>query len=130
MGSGVQKKEGFHIMNRLKIKETAVLGARHFDPEMSVIFVAVLEKSPRMDGNVVVVTSGSDSHIVGLHPNFRALDFRCKNVKAENLVERRKVCEKWAGRVAQRLGTEYDVVFEKFENNSDADHLHVEYDKG
>jgi len=80
-----------------------------------------------MDGDVLVVTSGSDSHTNGLHPLGRALDFRGNSITADDLQARRARGQKWCERVKARLGENYDVLFEEFEDPT-RDHLHVEYD--
>lgn len=105
-------------MNLLAIKQGsdgADIGARHFDPPMVPIWVAILELSPKTTDGHVWVTSGSDSHQVLLHPNFRALDVRTHNIKRPNDVER------FADRLRRRLGRHYDVKVE-------GDHIHIEYD--
>ncbi len=116
-------------MNSLAIKPGATLHARHFDAVMAPIFVVVLEKSPKTEDDLVVVTSGSDSHDKGLHPNFRAIDVRTKNVVAPTILERRRLCSIWKDKIKERLGKDYDVRFETFIDAPDSDHIHIEYDE-
>lgn len=115
-------------MNRLAIKEGAVLSARHFDPEFAAVFVVALEKAPATTDDSVWVTSGADAHETGLHPHFRAADFRTKNIQAPSLEMRRQKAREWAGKIARRLGPDFDVRFEQFPEHPDRDHIHVEYD--
>ena len=115
-------------MNCLMIKGGAIVSARHFDREMILVWPAILELSPQMDGDSVVVTSGADSHSIGLHPHFRALDIRTKNITAANLVFRRESAQEWVYRLQRRLGSLYDVVLELDNKDPDADHIHIEYD--
>lgn len=115
-------------MNRLQIKASAVVGARHFDAVMSKALVAVLEKSPQTTDGTVWITSGSDSHEIGMHPNDRAFDFRGRNILATTLEEQRAIGRDWAERVQARLGYDYDVFFETYDDDPERDHLHLEFD--
>lgn len=116
-------------MNSLQIKDGALVAARHFDPPMIPLWIAILELSPEMEDSLVWITSGSDAHRFALHPNFRALDVRTKNIKAGNLVQRRAAADQWAARIRRRVGRNYDVIFEESGENPDKDHIHGEYDE-
>jgi hypothetical protein len=69
-----------------------------------------------------VITSGNDSRhgTKSLHYADRALDFRGNNI---SIAQGQALREG----VRQRIGKDYDVVFETFSNSSN-NHLHVEYD--
>ena len=108
-------------MNKLQIKDSAYIHARHFDPCMIPIWVVALETAPQMEDEIVWVTDGHRLVGVGYHPQFRALDFRTRNIIAENDGERTEEAIAWQRRMRKRLGIDYDVVLED-------DHMHVECD--
>lgn len=115
---------------RLGIKLTgspAVVNELHFRPHMARIWEIVLDEAPPMDDGICWCTCGVDSHTTGLHPPGDALDFRCNNIIASSLAERRETQDAWATVVQRRLGDDYDVVSEKHEKQ-ERDHLHVEFD--
>lgn len=119
------------MAQRLAIKSTgahpAVVTAAHFKPHRARMIEVVLAEAPPMVAGIVTITCGSDSHATGKHPEDDAFDFRGKNIEGANLEARRAMGQAWAKRVADRLGSDYDVIFEEHED-SDRDHLHVEFD--
>ena len=107
--------------NGVAVKSAAVkIGKLH--PKLGPAIVAVAEAAKALGLPQPVITSGNDSgHMAGsLHFKNRALDFRGNNVKAS-------VGQALAAAVAQRLGGDYDVIFETFLKPAN-NHLHVEYD--
>lgn len=108
-------------MNSLAIKGGAMISARHFDPPMIPIWVALLETAPPTTDDTVWITSGSDSHTQGLHPQCRALDVRVYNLVAKDRGERSEIASAWREKLMKRLGPNYDVLLED-------DHIHIEYD--
>ena len=107
--------------NGVGVKSSAVkIGNLH--PSMEAVIVAVAQCAREMALPRPVITSGNDSrHMKGsLHFVGRALDFRGNNLK---IAVGRSLRDKVAG----RLGADYDVLFEVFENPVN-NHLHVEYD--
>ncbi len=107
--NGVEVKSGGVRIGRLDAAMEAVI--------RTVAEVARTQKLPRP-----VITSGNDSRHGrnSHHYHDRALDFRGNNIT---------VAQGQALRdgVRQRLGKDYDVLFETFSNVSN-NHLHVEYD--
>lgn len=107
--------------NGVAVKSAGVkIGRLH--PKMEKVIVAVAEAARAMGLPQPVITSGNDSkHMSGsLHFKNRALDFRGNNIKAS-------VGRALATAVAQKVGPDYDVVFEVFMKATN-NHLHVEYD--
>lgn len=107
--------------NGVAVKSAAVkIGKLH--PKMGPAIVAVAGAAKKLGLPQPVITSGNDSgHMTGsLHFQNRALDFRGNNIKVA-------VGKSFAAEVAQRLGGDYDVIFETFMNPVN-NHLHVEYD--
>ena len=91
-------------------------------PKMEAVIRTVADCASDLGLPQPVITSGNDSkHMSGsLHYANRALDFRGNNVKVA-------VGQSLAKRVAAKLGKDYDVEFEVFQNAVN-NHLHVEYD--
>lgn len=107
--------------NGVAVKSASVkIGKLH--PKMEAVIVAVAKVAGEMGLPQPVITSGNDSgHMQGsLHFKDRALDFRGNNIKVS-------VGSALQAAVAAKLGADYDVVFEVFENPAN-NHLHVEYD--
>ncbi|WP_295438823.1 hypothetical protein [uncultured Thiodictyon sp.] len=91
-------------------------------PKMEAVIIAVADAVQELGLPKAVITSGNDSnHMQGsAHFKNRALDFRGNNIKVA-------VGQTFRDNVAQRLGPDYDVIFEVFMNAAN-NHLHVEYD--
>ena len=107
--------------NGVAVKSAAVkIGQLH--PKMGAVIVAVAEAAKAMGLAQPVITSGNDSnHMNGsLHFKNRALDFRGNNIKVS-------VGKLLGENVADRLGSDYDVIFETFLQPAN-NHLHVEFD--
>lgn len=107
--------------NGVAVKNAGVKISR-LHAKMAPVIVAVAEAVTELGLPQAVITSGNDSKhgTNSLHAKWRALDFRGNNIKAT-------VGHMLANAVRQRLGSDYDVIFETFDfapNN----HLHVEYD--
>lgn len=115
---------------RLAIKtgpHGAHVDAAHLAPEMARAIEAALHHAPPMEDDAVTITSGRDSHVTGLHPKGRALDFRGRAIRGRDLAERRRRGRLWAARVGLDLGLRYDVLWEEY-SDPNRDHLHVEYE--
>ncbi|WP_200909361.1 MULTISPECIES: LysM peptidoglycan-binding domain-containing protein [unclassified Sphingomonas] len=107
--------------NGVQVKNAGVRIGR-LDPAMSLVIRAVAEIAVQQNLPTPVITSGNDSHHGrrSLHYADRALDFRGNNIT---------VAQGRALQVAvrQRLGNDYDVLFETFPNPAN-NHLRVEHD--
>lgn len=103
------------------VKSTSVKISK-LHPKMEAAIIAVAQVAEQMGLPRPVITSGNDSnHMQGsLHFKNRALDFRGNNIKVS-------VGEALRDAVKQRLGKDYDVLFEVFMNPAN-NHLHLEYD--
>ncbi|MGH2427462.1 MAG: hypothetical protein ACRDGV_01055 [Candidatus Limnocylindria bacterium] len=75
------------------------------------------------DAGTPVITSGNDSKhgTNSLHYDNDAIDLRGKNVSDEKQ-------DQLADDLQDALGDDYDVISEKYPNNPNNDHIHVEYD--
>lgn len=107
--------------NGVTVKSDAVaIGSLHASMEPAIR--AVAQEAARLGLPTPVITSGNDSrHSNGsLHYSDRALDFRGNNISVAQGNALRDA-------VKQRLGADYDVLFETFLNTSN-NHLHVEFD--
>ncbi|MCK0128671.1 LysM peptidoglycan-binding domain-containing protein [Erythrobacter sp. F6033] len=91
-------------------------------PSMEAVIVAVSQAANELGLPRPVITSGNDSRHSrnSLHYSNRALDFRGRNITRDQGFA-------LDSRVEQKLGDDYDVIFETFSNSSN-NHLHVEYD--
>jgi len=70
-----------------------------------------------------VITSGNDS-VHGpnsLHFEDQAIDLRARNISDS-------LAATIAADLQARLGSDYDVLFERFPNRPNNDHIHIEYD--
>lgn len=107
--------------NSVDVKSAGVKISK-LHPKMEAAIVAVAGAAKQLGLPKPVITSGNDStHKDGsLHYQGRALDFRANNIAMS-------AGEKFRVEVANRLGGEYDVLFEVFMNAAN-NHLHVEYD--
>lgn len=92
------------------------------DPAMASVIRTVAEVARELKLPTPVITSGNDSrHRAGsMHYANRALDFRGNNISISQGQALRQG-------VTNRLGENYDVVFETFSNATN-NHLHIEYD--
>lgn len=103
------------------VKSSSVkIGELH--PSMEAVIVAVSQAASELGLPRPVITSGNDSRHSSnsLHYANRALDFRGRNLtRAQGYA--------LDDRVTEKLGGDYDVIFETFSNSSN-NHLHVEYD--
>ena len=107
--------------NGVQVKSGGVrLG--QLDSAMESVIRAVAEVAQGLRLPTPVITSGNDSRhgTKSLHYADRALDFRGNNI---SIAQGQALREG----VRQRIGKDYDVVFETFSNSSN-NHLHVEYD--
>jgi hypothetical protein len=109
--------------NGVGVKAGAIVS--HLHPRMAPVIVAVAQAAQALNLPGPVITSGNDGkHMAGsLHFKNRALDFRANNItdaQATNL----------QAAVADIVGKDYDVIFERFPANPSNDHLHVEFDPG
>jgi hypothetical protein len=111
---------------RLAIKDSAVLTARHFDWDFHMVFPAILEKCPETTDGKVWITSAADSHVVGLHPHCRAIDVRTKNIVGDPAARTEKV-KTFKIRLEQRLGKQFDVRLEDLGEANE--HIHIELDE-
>jgi hypothetical protein len=107
--------------NGVAVKSAAVKISK-LHPKMEAAIVAVADSARQLGLPQPVITSGNDSrHMPGsLHFKNQALDFRGNNVKVS-------VGRTLGAAVGAKLGRDYDVVFEVFENPTN-NHLHVEFD--
>ena len=107
----------------------AAIDFRHFRPHMARGIEEVLIRAPRMEDNTLTITCGADSHIRGLHPEGRAIDFRGNSIIAPlGLVEQREIGHRWAATCQWLMGGHYDFEYETFDLVPERDHLHMEYD--
>ena len=74
-------------------------------------------------GPTPVITSGNDGrHSVGsLHFSDLAIDLRANNISDS-------LAQSIANDLSNRLGSDFDVIFESFPSNPANDHIHLEYD--
>ena len=74
-------------------------------------------------GPTPVITSGNDGvHSNGsLHYRDLAVDLRANNISDS-------LAQSIANDLSQRLGSDFDVIFERFPSNPANDHIHLEYD--
>ena len=107
--------------NGVRVKSGGVcLG--QLDPAMEQVIKATAEVARGLKLPTPTITSGNDSRhgAKSLHYADRALDFRGNTISIAQ-------GQSFREGVKQRIGKEYDVVFETFSNASN-NHLHVEYD--
>ena len=107
------------LMPNLYLKDGVRINGAHFDPEIVKILDAAKETAPKMDRGAVWVTSANDSRHGdnSFHYTNQAFDIRIYNIAGDIHYE----AKRWAERLQQALGPNYDVVYEP-------DHIHVEYD--
>jgi conjugal transfer mating pair stabilization protein TraG len=74
-------------------------------------------------GPTPVITSGNDSkHRKGSrHYENSAIDLRCNNLSDAH-------CQRITDALQKGLGPDFDVIFERFPNNPQNDHVHLEHD--
>ncbi len=106
-------------MPNLYLKDGVRINGAHFNPEMVKILDAAKKTSPMMERGAVWITSANDSRHLdnSFHYKNQAFDIRIYNIIGDVHYE----AKRWAERLQQALGSDYDVVYEP-------DHIHVEYD--
>ena len=105
-------------MPNLYLKDGVRINGAHFNSEIVRILDVVRETAPMMERGAVWVTSANDSRHMdeSLHYKNQAFDIRIYNIIGDVHYE----AKRWAARLQQALGSDYDVVYE-------IDHIHVEY---
>jgi putative chitinase len=95
----------------------------NLDPRVRDTFGDIVAAWDAAGGPTPVITSGNDSrHSVGsLHFRDLAIDLRANNISDS-------LAQSIADDLARRLGSDFDVIFERFPNNPANDHIHLEYD--
>ncbi|MGI9418465.1 MAG: peptidoglycan-binding protein [Geminicoccaceae bacterium] len=95
----------------------------NLDPRVRATFDDIVGAWDAAGGPTPVITSGNDSrHSVGsLHFQDLAIDLRANNISDS-------LAQSIADDLARRLGSDFDVIFERFPNNPANDHIHLEYD--
>lgn len=75
------------------------------------------------NGVTPVITSGNDSRhgVNSLHFSDLAIDMRANNISDE-------LAAQIASDLRDRLGDDFDIVFESFPKNPSNDHIHIEFD--
>ena len=107
------------LMPNLYLKDGVRINGAHFYPEIVKILDAARDTAPKMERGAVWVTSANDSRHGddSFHYKNQAFDIRIYNIAGDIHYE----AKRWAERLQQALGSNYDVVYE-------LDHIHVEYD--
>ena len=107
------------VMPSLYLKDGVRINGAHFNPEIVKILDVVRETAPKMERGAIWVTSANDSRHGdnSLHYKNQAFDIRIYNIVGDIRYE----AKRWAERLQQVLGSDYDVVYE-------LDHIHVEFD--
>ncbi len=79
----------------------------------------------RDEGVELVFTSGRDGKhsLTSLHYSGNAVDLRTRDLKAKDTFLPSLIRD----RLAERLGLDYDVIFEQDPDDPDNDHIHLEY---
>ena len=107
------------MLPNLYLKDGVRINGAHFDSEIVRILNVARETAPKMERDAVWITSANDRRHMdeSLHYENRAFDIRIFNIIGNVHYE----AIKWAERIQNELGPNYDVVYEK-------DHIHVELD--
>ena len=107
------------LMPNLYLKDGVRINGAHFDSEIVKILDAARDTAPKMERGAVWVTSANDSRHGdnSLHYKNQAFDIRIYNIAGDIHYE----AKRWAERLQQVFGSDYDVVYE-------LDHIHVEFD--
>ena len=105
-------------MPNLYLKDGVRINGAHFDSEIVRILDAARKTAPKMERDAVWVTSANDSRHMdqSLHYKNQAFDIRIYNIVGDIHYE----AQRWAERLQQELGSDYDVIYE-------LDHIHVEF---
>ena len=92
-------------------------------PEITRTYPLVEDAWRNNGGPAPVVTSGSDGkhRRDSKHYSDAAIDLRCNNLSDEH-------CQRIADSLQKSLGSDYDVVFERYPSDPSRDHIHLEYD--
>jgi len=92
-------------------------------PQMTATLDDIVAVWDNNGGPTPVITSGNDGrHSSGsLHYHNQALDLRTNNISDA-------LSQRIADDLQSRLGSDYDVIFERFPSNPANDHIHVEFD--
>jgi len=101
------------------------VGARieRLSPEVTAAYPRIVGAFRDSGAPRPVITSGNDSrHKRGSrHYAGQAIDIRCNHLPDEH-------CERITGALKQGLGPDFDVIFERFPNHPENDHIHLEHD--
>ncbi|MEZ5932674.1 MAG: LysM peptidoglycan-binding domain-containing protein [Alphaproteobacteria bacterium] len=105
----------------LQVKSGANIA--NLDPRVRDTFDDIAAAWAAAGGPTPVITSGNDStHSRGsLHYSNLAVDLRANNISDS-------LAQSIANDLQARVGSDFDVIFERFPSNPANDHIHLEYD--
>lgn len=108
--------------------------SRHYSPEVATIIRFAAETAPSLKENTMVIVEGwrAPRESVSLHPACKAIDIRAIDslmrpgaILGESEDQKLALGNRWAIRLRQKLGDDYDVVFGTTGHLS---HIHIERD--
>jgi hypothetical protein len=111
----------------LKFKDGVVMKHGHLQPHFTIIPQVALETAPVTTDGVVWITClyRKIRDTLDFHELCAAVDFRCKNIVADDQEAIEFIGHKWAERMSAKLGPDYDVIAH---GSGDNFHVHAEFD--
>ena len=107
---------------------------RHYAPEIATIVRAAAETAPSLVENTLIITEGWRPGVpqASLHPACKAVDIRAIDdamrpgaIVGEDDEQKLLYGARWAARLREKLGTDFDVVFGP---PNHLNHIHIERD--